>query len=252
MRTNRQTYIDSNLQAAREAGCDTIQLKFDGWWSRTVIEAGRGKVYTRTQRELPTFAFETYKDINCVIVGELMHGTNWAQTPAVLGKTFAFDLWAVQDTALDLIPYKDRYAMLRAVLKRLPATFIRVENFPIQDYEKVWKNFVTDGDYEGVVFRHSKGLLDTPVYRQKNVVVDTYTIIGFEEGLGKRAGMVGTAICSTPNNATARVGGGWDDSELLDMWQNQEKYLGRPFEAEGRKRFSDTGLLRHPNFVRWL
>lgn len=248
MRTTRQNYIDSNLQAAREAGCDTLQLKYDGWWARCVIEKGVGSIFTRTNRELPNFAFSTSPDISCVIIGELMHGTNWAQDPKIAGKVFAFDMWSYSMVEMDNMPYRDRYAMLRSVLRRLPPSFIRVENFLIHDHESVWRNFVVEGDYEGVVFRHSKGLLDTPIYRQKNVVLDKYTISGFEEGEGKYAGMLGAVTCTNGG----KVGGGFDDKERQDIWDNKEKYLHKIMEVEGRKRFADSGLLRHPNFVRWL
>lgn len=248
MRTTRQVYIDSNFQAAREAGCDTVQLKYDGWWARWEITKGDAHVFTQTGRELPAYAFTTYADTTCTIIGELMHGTNWAQDPRLKGKTFAFDIWGVDGVDLEGQPYKDRYNILRAVLKRLPGTFIRVDNFPIFDYETVWRRFVTDGDFEGVVFRYSKARIDTPIYRQKDVVVGTEVAATFEEGEGKFEGMVGTVVCQSG----ARVGGGWDNDERIDMWTNQEKYRGRSFEVEGRKRFVETGLLRHPNFVRWL
>lgn len=248
MRTTRQTYLDSNFQAAREAGCDTLQLKLDGWWSRTLIEKGKATVFTRTNRELPAYAFTTYPDITCTIVGELMHGTNWAQTKEIAGKTFAFDIWTVDDVDMSNMPYKDRYGVLRAMLKRLPPSFIRVENFRIQDFDAVWRQFVTEGDYEGVVFRHSKGLLDTPIYRQKSVVVDQYTVQAIEEGEGKFLNMLGAVVCTNGG----RVGGGWTDEERIEIFNNQDAYRGKVFEVEGRKRFEETGLLRHPNFVRWL
>jgi len=248
MRTTRQTYIDSNFEAARSQGCDTIQLKFDGWWARWQIEKGVARVFTRTGRELPDFAFQAKQDITATIVGELMHGTNWAQEPRIKGKTFAFDVWSVDEVDLADAPYKDRYGILRALLKRMPPSFIRVENFPIFDYSSIWDRFVDKGDYEGVVFRYSKGRIDTPIYRQKNVVVGQEIATGFEEGEGKFVGMLGAVVCQSG----ARVGGGWDNDERFDIWTNQAKYLGKSFEVEGRKRFEETGLLRHPNFVRWL
>ncbi len=248
MRTTRQTYIDSNFEAARSQGCDCLQLKLDGWWSRTVIEKGHAKVYSRTQRELPNFAFETYPDITCTLVGELMHGTNWAQDPKILGKTFVFDVWSIDEVDLSEATYKDRYALLSALVKRLPPNFIKVLNFNILDYPAIWQRFVANGDYEGVVFRYSRGRIETPIYRQKNVVVSIETAAGFEEGEGKFTGMLGAVVCESG----ARVGGGWDNDERFDIWTNQDKYRGKQFECEGRKKFEATGLLRHPNFVKWL
>jgi len=248
MRTTRQHYIDSNFQAAREAGCDTLQLKYDGWWARFEIENGQATCFTRTGRELSQFAFKAQQGVNATIIGELMFGTSWAQDPKITNKTFAFDLWSAEGVDFTERPYKERYAMMRAILKRLPPSFILVDNFPIFDFPSIWNRFVENGDYEGVVFRFSRGIVDTPLYRQKNVVVGVETACEFEEGQGKFENTLGTVVCQSG----ARVGGGWDNEERADIWNNKEKYRGRQFEVEGKKRFVETGLLRHPNFVRWL
>lgn len=247
MRTTRQIYIDSNLQAAREAGCDTIQLKLDGWWARVVIVNGQGTFFSRTGRELPAHAFQTHNDINACLVGELMFGTQWAQQPQLKNKTFLFDLWSIEGYDLEGVPYKERYAMLRALHKRLPGTFLLVNNFPILDYDKMWARFVLQDDYEGLIFRHSRGLMDAPIYRQKNVIIDRYVAHSFEEGEGKFAGMLGAVVATNGG----KVGGGFTDEERVDIWEHQASYVGRTMEVEARKRF-ESGLLRHPNFVRWL
>ena len=46
------------------------------------------------------------------------------------------------------------------------------------------------------------------------------------------------------------VGGGFDDQQRAEIWNNQPLYLGKWFEIEARAKF-ESGSYRHPNFIRW-
>jgi hypothetical protein len=259
MRTSRQDYRDALYKDAILARCDSFQLKMDGWWSRTEIIGGELKVYTRTGRLLPDFNQTLSQKINATIIGELMYGTNWSQKPQLQGKVFAFDIWQADSTDLEASPYKTRYALLKAVLPFLPPTYIRVQNFDISTYDSVWNDLVATGQYEGVVFRRKDDTVGATLLRQKNVLTDEYTCLGILEGDGKHAGRCGSVVIGdafgnplfSSSGDPATVGGGFDDDEREDMFKRPLFFVGRKFEAEGRGRFPETNLLRHPNFVRW-
>ena len=258
MRTSRQDYADSTYEKALEAGCDTLQLKMDGWWSRTEIVSGDLKIYTRTGRHLSQFDLSLPQPITATIIGELMYGTNWSQKTNLQGKVFVFDLWQTQNEDIEAFRYKDRYGLLKALMPYLPDRYIRVSNFDIHSYPEVWKRFVVTGEYEGVVFRRKSDAVGASLLRHKNTIHDEYTALDFLEGEGKHAGRLGSIVCGdingralfTDDGRPATVGGGLDDDDRIEIWGNKEKYRGRKFEVEGKARFS-SGLLRHPNIVRW-
>jgi hypothetical protein len=259
MRTSRQEYKDANLEEALKAGCDTLQLKYDGWWARMEVIAGDLKIYTRTGRHLPDFDRILPEPINTTIIGELMYGTNWSQRPALQGKLFAFDCWSAEHVDLEGIEYGTRYQVLKSVLPFLGPSVVRIPNFPIDDYTNIWKTFIASGEYEGLVFRRKKDAVGATLLRQKNLITDEYTCLALLEGEGKHQGRLGSVVCGdasgqplrTADGRPATCGGGFDDEEREAILKNPTAYIGRKFEVEGKARFSDSGLLRHPNFVRW-
>jgi hypothetical protein len=252
MKELRQNYKDATLQDATRYGCDVFQLKYDGWWSRNEIRLGVGTVYSDTNRELTKFGFHTPANpLTTDLIGELMHGTNWAQKEQLKGKCFLFDIWHLNGEDLEAMPYRDRYSLLKTVTPFLPPQFIRVPNFPISQFASIWQTFVTDGDYEGVVFRKSQGKVGDTLYRMKATVTDEYECTGFEQGEGKFEGTLGSILARTKYGNNAKVGGGLSNEQRREIWDNPKEFLGRWFEVEGKKRFEETGLLRHPNFVRW-
>lgn len=252
MKELRQTYKDATLQDALTKGCDMLQLKYDGWWARSEIRAGIGAVFSDTNRELEKFAFRTPANpLTADLISELMHGTNWAQKEELKGKQFVYDIWHLNGQDLESLSYRDRYGLLKTVMPFLPPGFIRVPNFPIDQFKNIWQIFVVDGGYEGVVFRKASGTVGETLYRMKASVLDEYQCTGFEQGEGRLEGTLGTILAVTKTGHPARVGGGLSDAHRREIWDNPKEFLGRWFEVEGKKRFEETGLLRHPNLVRW-
>ena len=248
MRTDRQDYKDATFEEARDAGYDVLQLKYDGWWARVEIAAGRGEVYSRTARLVTTIT--TNPNVVGTFIGEYMFGTQWSQDPSRQGKIFLFDVWKTGNTYLNTYTYRDRYGVLRANLPLLGSPFELVANYPILSYSEIWTNKVETGEYEGVVFRRRLAPVDDLILRHKAVVSDDVQIIGFVAGEGKHGGRLGALVCRTQSGVEVRVGGGLDDKAREDIWANQSAYLGRWCTIEGRARF-ESGALRHPNFICW-
>jgi len=246
---DRQTYKDTDISGARSQGCDLVQLKYDGWWTRIEIASGWIRFYSRTARMFKELPFGD-PDLRCTLIGEHMQGTQWAQEPGRIGRTFLFDCWHWADTNLADVPYRDRYRVLRLAPNILPSTFEVVTTYRISEAEVLWDNFVTRGDFEGLVFRRAHDDVGNSVYRQKRIITDDLVCDGFIEGMGKFAGTLGAIRAHTKDNVLIDVGGGFTDSQRREIWDNQDLYLGKTFEVEARARF-ESGSLRHPNFVRW-
>lgn len=255
MRTARQDYKEATYEEAMVIGCDFFQLKYDGWWSRTEVYGRSGVLYTRNDRELRDLRFDSTEQADGTFIGEVMYGTNWAQQEQLKGKVFLFDVWRLKDQDLEGMDYKTRYALLKSAQPFLPPNFLRVQNFPMEQFPVIWEKEVTNGNFEGVVFRKKADTVGKPLYRLKKIVTDEYECVGFTEGEGKYIGTLGALQFRTRDmGATSiypTVGGGLSDAERKEIWAARETYKGRWFEVEGKARFETTGLLRHPNFVRW-
>lgn len=57
-------------------------------------------------------------------------------------------------------------------------------------------------------------------------------IVGFEEGEGNFKGMLGCALVDLRGENIVGVGSGWTIEDRQEIWNNQEKYLGRILEVQ--------------------
>ena len=249
---DRQTYKDTDINGAKSCGCDLVQLKYDGWWTRIEIAEGWMRFYSRTARMFKETQLAN-TELRCTLIGEHMQGTQWAQEPGRIGRTFLFDCWSWGDTTLENVPYRDRYRVLRLAPNHLPDTFAVILSYKIEQAQELWKNYVespSSNQFEGLVFRRTADNLSATVYRQKKIITEDLICDGFIEGMGKFTGMLGAIRAHTSAGVIIDVGGGFTDTQRREIWDNQDLYLGKPFEVEARARF-ESGSLRHPNFVRW-
>lgn len=248
----RRQYKDCSIAEAIHVGCDIVQLKYDGWYTRIEINAGWMRFFSRTNRMFKEVPFEDHS-LSCVLLGEHMQGTQWSQEPGRLGHTYIFDAWYWQGTDLMKMDFRSRYRVARmAVTQYLPSTFALIALHPIGVAEMMWKESVEPGTFEGLVFSKSTDNAYAPIYRKKLVITEDLRCTGFVEGMGKFSGTLGSLIGETLTDSPIRidVGGGFDDTERAEIWANQQLYLGKMFEVEARARF-ESGSLRHPNFVKW-
>jgi len=245
---NAVSYKDSNYDEALAAGCDVVQLKYDGWWSHIILNGPSIKYFSKTHREFRSDL--TTNTRQCEIIAETLTGTQWAQTASRKDTAIAFDLASINSIALDSTTYRDRHALLRTLQPELPHNFSLVQNYPIAAFHELWETYVINMDYEGVVFRSTKWDLNHKLYRQKLIVTEDLTLISIYEGEGKHSGRLGGINGRTPEGIMVKVGGGFSDALREDIWNEPGKYLGRTFEIEARRKFA-SGSFRHPNFVKW-
>lgn len=258
MKTDRQTYVDGSIQIALNRGFDTLQLKFDGWWCRLVVENGTFSMYSRASDKYPDGRLlktgSAAPGFSGVFIGEYMFGTNWAQDPTRREKLFLFDAWKVGPVDLGLASYRDRFGALKAQQNYFPDWMSVVQVWHIGEFERIWREEVETFRFEGVVFRKRVDDVGGFIIRQKRQATIDLIVLGFEEGEGKHAGRLGALLCGTkekPTEAFARVGNGFSDSEREEIWSRPDLFKGKWLEAQGAGVFLSTGLLRHPTFLRW-
>lgn len=95
------------------------------------------------------------------------------------------------------------------------------------------KLFTSDG-YEGIVLRHptiafnqkrSNHLLKYKLFKEADL-----TVVGYEIGGGKYAGMLGSLICEGTvegEKVYTKCGSGFSDEQRADMWRNKDALVGR-------------------------
>lgn len=240
----RNKYIDGDLTSACAAGCDLIQLKYDGNWCQTICDGETISYLSDTDR---LFYEETHSFPTCTIIGELMRGTQWSRDAKRHGKLFVFDLWG---GALNL-PYRKRYALLKGVVPQFPTHWELAPCFKITDYQAVWDSFVMKQGYEGVIFRRSDASgADSPIIRQKREYELSGVVIGFIPGEGKHTGRLGALIVRLPNGTVTNLGNGFSDEEREHIWNNKPIYFDSFVEFTANAVFT-SGSVRHARFLRW-
>lgn len=113
---------------------------------------------------------------------------------------------------------------------------------------------VTENNWEGLMVnvgdaKYECKRTDAILKVKKFDTVDL-EIIGFNEGEGEKAGMLGSFICKYEDN-TVDVSG-FSNEIAIDVWNNKEKYVGKVIEVkyfQASKNKDGKKSLRHPNFL---
>jgi len=273
--------------ACKKLKFDIVQIKFDGWWARIVIKNGVAQIFSRQNQLKDTFPAEGVADM--VLLGEYLKGTNRSTSDAsaadVGGVVMVFDALHFGKDGFINLPYRDRHdALVKAKAGGLLPEWCRtVMSWDTNMADKLWEMDVVACGAEGLVFRRSEdNYLDATIGRVKQEFSVDYVIMGFTEGGGKRAKMAGNLIgglyvpslsfaeaaeirakfiAKNPNVKgwtvygrsklvpKVSIGGGFNDSEMKDQFDNFRKYAGRVLEVKGWQIF-ESGAMRHPNAVR--
>ncbi|WP_267716746.1 hypothetical protein [Streptomyces sp. CoH17] len=82
-------------------------------------------------------------------------------------------------------------------------------------------------------------------------------VMGYYEGKGKHVGRLGGIVFGAYQDGElkriGKTGGGFDDSERQEIWDNREKYQGKVFELKANEMVG-SGVYRtprHPAFMHW-
>lgn len=247
----RDTVIDDPLFYQ---GGWTVELKQNGRWGWLIIQNGLGRIFTRANMACgEEFKFLTH--FNAVLAGEYMFSSNWAYQHGEEGVFHAFDLLQVDCLTIHRMELVARRPALWQLVKQLSNPKIKVNpTWAVEDVDqvrKLWDTYVEQGGYEGLVFKHSKETFGYPWFRVKKRFTVDYVVVGFAEGGGKNKGRLGglQGGLFMPDGSLkfcCQVGGGFSDEQRQEIWDHQDDYFGRVFEAYGWDVYS-SGALRHPN-----
>lgn len=256
-----QSYVNFSTvaEAAASRRFDITQIKYDGWWARLVVTGGIAQIYSRQGQLKETRPVPGIADM--VLIGEFLKGTNRA-CAGDSGKVMVFDALFLPGTGTGITQvfdysYSARERFIRNLKSegRLPDWVVPVESFSPTKSVALWEEHVMNGGGEGLVYRSSREVYHpATIGRVKRVFTMDYVVMGFTESTtGKRKGMAGNLICGLYVNGVltekVKVGGGFNNPEMIDQFQNFGKYKGRVLEVKGWQLF-ESGAMRHPNACR--
>ena len=130
--------------------------------------------------------------------------------------------------------YRERRAVLTRVFESTEFKYFKL--LPVlyhgKDTSEIikWLNYNIEHGEEGVMIN----FLDSPYeFKRSNALLKVkkmndldLEIIGFEEGTNKNAGKLGAILVNYKDNVV-KVGSGFSDELREEIWQNQDKWLGR-------------------------
>jgi ATP-dependent DNA ligase len=233
-----------------------IQLKYDGIWAQVVIEHGKYYVYSKTGQQKKV-AFLTQQglalapELQTILIGEYMFGSQWSTHPERAGKLYVFDCLVCEGRDISSLPYKDRYRAAVSATLQLGQPFNILPCYSISKLGEFWTTL--QDQTEGFIIRRWSSLWNVTLFKLKFEVEDDFVVTGFVEGKGKHEGRLGAIQLSQYENGELKyvqdVGGGFTDQERIDFWREREAGIGKVLLVRGKGRFN-TGALRHPNFIR--
>ena len=235
---------------------DIVQLKMDGIWGCMVVGEGQWTLYSRTGKVKAEGEIEN-PNIDCVLLGEYMHGSHWGHKMGVDGEYFVFDCIEIHGQDLKDNPLADRLDIARDQVSMLKTQldFINdLETYEAKEDNILWDNYVKAQSYEGLVYKNSSSkYFDKNAWaRVKGVVEVEYICRDFrpaDEGT-KYEGQVGAVIGTLADKEVLVTCGGLSDAERLEYTENGDDYIGKVFTAKGNAWYP-SGSIRHPKFKEW-
>ena len=235
---------------------DIVQLKMDGIWGCMVVGEGQWTLYSRTGKVKAEGEIEN-PNIDCVLLGEYMHGSHWGHKMGVDGEYFVFDCIEIHGQDLKDNPLADRLDIARDQVSMLKTQldFINdLETYEAKEDNILWDNYVKAQSYEGLVYKNSSSkYFDKNAWaRVKGVVEVEYICRDFrpaDEGT-KYEGQVGAVIGTLADKEVLVTCGGLTDADRKEYTENGDDYIGKVFTAKGNSWYP-SGSIRHPKFKEW-
>jgi len=173
---------------------------------------------------------------------------------------FIYDIPSMPDQ-----PFEIRYEGLKTLAKDYqmsdsilnPTTITLVKHTHVPSLEALHNQFqkVLAAGFEGLMLKdpqhtYKPGKRTYDWMKMKNILEEDVVITGFFEGQGKYEGQLGGVLVKRKNGKTCKVGGGFSDQERADIWNNQDKYIGRIIEVHYHEDTPD-GDFRHARKKHW-
>ena len=235
---------------------DLVQLKMDGMWGCMTIVDGEYTITSRTGKVKATGSIEWYSPEKTVILGEYMKNSHWAHKYGCDGYFYAFDclMYKGQDISHETLAER-LYTLTNYVLWDNNFGFVYPLNtFYVDEWETVWKDYVEDRNYEGLVFKNSSSMYsDKNAWcRMKGEVEIEYICHDFrpaDEGT-KYEGQVGAVIGTLADKEVFVTCGGLTDEQRELYTIHKSEFIGKVFTAKGNAWYP-SGSIRHPKFKGW-
>ena len=262
-----------------------VSLKLDGIRCTWLIKDGKAIAKTRQNKiiqgmsELTQAMESVFKDKDLMVDGELLainsEGLDskelFKKTSAIVNSkgikkdlTFvAFDIVPLEDyiNKSNDTPFLERRELLEQYVLSQNNELVKLAPFYFitDSVERINEklNEVVSAGLEGLMinklnkgyeFKRTKNLL-----KVKAMSTMDLRVLAFEEGNGANEGTLGAVVVKYKGNEV-RVGSGWTQDMREEVWNNQEKYLGKLIECqyfEITKNEEGKESLRFPVFKGW-
>jgi ATP-dependent DNA ligase len=252
-------------------GYDYLQLKMDGMYGNFEVAYGKWSITSRTGKIKAEGEWPNEED-EFILTGEYMKGSHWAKRNGMNENVFyAFDCYKLQgsDSRDRDYYYREQY-MRKAVriardrilgfkdnpdydMGNIP-TISKVRTWGSEGWYGVWREWVVNKGYEGLVFKNSYKKVNekNSMARMKKTIEMDYICIGFEPASeeSKYKGLVGGVKGTLIDKDIVVECGGLTDKQRHEYTANAENYIGKIFTAKGNDWFP-SGSIRHPKFREW-
>ena len=247
---------------------DSFELKMDGMWGCMVVSGKEYSIYSRTNKIKKSGEMPDVGRVcgNHIFVGEFMKGSHWGHKMGLDGKFFIFDCLKYRGEDISGYTLKQRRKYCKVWLENyrkashhglseVDSRWIEpIAKYEIADLEYIWKNYVVNEAYEGVVLKDSNSTYNEGKAwaRIKNRAEIDYMCIGFEpaDKESRYNGQVGAVTGSLIDKPCQVQCGGLTDKQRMLFTKDPDYYMGRIFTATGHG-YYPSGSLRHPKFNRW-
>ena len=239
---------------------DIAQIKMDGIWGCMVIGDGKYIIYSRTGKAKLIGDCSNYfgEGVSTILLGEFMKGSHWGHKMDIDGHFYVFDCLKYKGDDMQDEPLSMRKEALHLFFgddECMGMDFVyELPYFPTEQWEETWKEYVSGGGYEGLVFKDSNSKYqDKGAWaRMKGVVEIDYVCTGFrpaDKGT-KYEGQVGSVIGTLTDKDVSVTCGGITEDMRRAFTKYPERYIGQVFTAKGNNWYP-SGAIRHPQFVMW-
>ena len=133
--------------------------------------------------------------------------------------------------------YKERRAILDTIQSGQFTQVVPVLDVITKHDIPKWSNYASDQGWEGIMLNYANGYYRTKrsaeLLKVKKMHTADLEIVGFNQAIdGKNAGQLQSINVKLDDENVVQVGSGLTEELRLEIWNNQDKYLGAMVEIQ--------------------
>jgi len=222
------------------------QPKLDGFRCIAIIEDGKARLFSRTQKPIDTMPHivaeleDVFRGQSIILDGELYNHELKDNFNEIAHLAKRDDVHAdskkIEYHVYDVVApgsYNNRMKALWTTLSGREQYIRSVETITVkcrEELEDYQAKCVSLG-YEGCIYRNPEGLYENKrshnLLKVKTFQDDEFKIVGVEEGSGKLMGAVGAFILVTKNGAQFGAKPACTLAQSQEYWENRKGYIGK-------------------------